>query len=145
MNVQTGIKAYQLEETSYRKWFQKYADWKTSKVIRLIIASKPQGATELYEADVPEKIIQERTGHRSLECLQMYEKTSEKQAVSNILSSSSQSMHETQVAKLNSCSQNITVNSTSVTPALLPKMNFSNCQVNINVNHPSLLQQHQLS
>jgi hypothetical protein len=94
------------------------------------------GATELYEAEVPEKIIQERTGHRSLECLRMYERTSEKQqqAVSNILSSSSQSTYETQVAKLNSCSQNITFNSSSVTPGLLPKMDFSNCQVNINVN-----------
>ena len=30
------------------------------------------GATELYKAEVPEKIIQERTGHCSLECLRMY-------------------------------------------------------------------------
>ena len=47
------------------------------------------GATELYEAQVSEKIIQERTGHRSLEYLRMYECTSDKQqqAVSNILSS----------------------------------------------------------
>ena len=29
------------------------------------------GATELYKAEVPEKIIQERTGHCSLECLRM--------------------------------------------------------------------------
>ena len=47
------------------------------------------GATELYNAGVPEKIIKERTGHRSLEALRMYETTSEKQhkAVANILSS----------------------------------------------------------
>ena len=37
------------------------------------------GATALYEAEVPEKIIQEPTGHRSLEGLRMYERTSEKQ------------------------------------------------------------------
>ena len=48
------------------------------------------GATTLYTAGVPEKIIQEHTGHRSVECFCMYEHTSDKQqyAVSNIFSSS---------------------------------------------------------
>ena len=94
------------------------------------------GATELYEAEVPEKIIQERTGHRSLECLRMYERTSERQqqAVSNILSSSSQSTYQAQLAQINSHSQSINFNCSSVTPNLLPKMNFSSCHVNINVN-----------
>ena len=32
-------------------------------------------ATELYQADVPEKLIQERTGHRSLKTLRVYERT----------------------------------------------------------------------
>lgn len=32
------------------------------------------GATELYESGVPEKLIQERTGHRSLEALRVYER-----------------------------------------------------------------------
>ena len=46
------------------------------------------GATQLYESGVPEKLIQERTGHRSLEALRMYERTNENQhkAVSSILS-----------------------------------------------------------
>ena len=48
------------------------------------------GATQLYTAGVSEKIIQERTGHHSVESLRSYERTSEKQhhAVSKILSSS---------------------------------------------------------
>ena len=52
------------------------------------------GATELYTAGVPEKIIQKHTGHHSVECLHMYECTSDKQqhAVLNILSSSSELM-----------------------------------------------------
>ena len=93
------------------------------------------GATELYEAEVPEKIIQERTGHRSFECLRMYERTSEKQhqAVSNILSSSSQSTYHTQITKVDS--QNIATSSN--TTGLLPKMNFANCQVNVNINQGS--------
>ncbi len=47
------------------------------------------GAIELYNAGVPEKIIKERTEHRLLESIRMYERTSDKQhhAVSRILSS----------------------------------------------------------
>ena len=47
------------------------------------------GASELFEAGVPEKIIKERTGHLSLESLRMYERTTSHQhkAVSTILSS----------------------------------------------------------
>ena len=46
------------------------------------------GATELYESGVPEKLIQERTGHRSLEALRVYERTNVQQhkAVSSTLS-----------------------------------------------------------
>ena len=60
------------------------------------------GATQLYTAGVPEKIIQERTGHRSVECLRSYERTSEKQhhAVSKILSSSSELNFQTEMNKL---------------------------------------------
>ena len=45
------------------------------------------GATELYQAGVPEKVIQERTGHLSLAGLRQYERTSEKQheSVSQVL------------------------------------------------------------
>ena len=90
------------------------------------------GATELYEAAVPEKIIQERTGHRSLECLRMYERTSDKQkqAVSKILSSHSQSSYHAQMTKLDHSEQkNLS------TFGLSPNMTFANCQVNVNVNH----------
>ena len=46
------------------------------------------GASELFEAGVPEKIIKERTGHRSLEALRVYERTTfgQQQAVSTVLS-----------------------------------------------------------
>ena len=36
-------------------------------------------ASELFNAGVPEKIIQDRTGHRSLDGLRKYERISEKQ------------------------------------------------------------------
>ena len=46
------------------------------------------GVTSLYEKGVPEKIIQEHTGHRSWEALRVYEHTNAKQhlAVSRMLS-----------------------------------------------------------
>ena len=48
------------------------------------------GATEMYVAGVPEKIIQERTGHRSLDGLRSYERSTleQHQTVSKIASSS---------------------------------------------------------
>ena len=47
------------------------------------------GATAMYEAEVPESLIQERTGHRSLKALRVYERSTEAQhqAVSAVLSS----------------------------------------------------------
>ena len=36
------------------------------------------GATELHTTGVPGKTFQEHTGHRTMECLRMYEHTSDK-------------------------------------------------------------------
>ena len=49
------------------------------------------GATDLYTANVPMKMIQQRTGHRSLKALRIYEHTTQEQelAVSKILTSDS--------------------------------------------------------
>ena len=53
------------------------------------------GATELFSGNCPEKVIQERTGHRSLKALRMYERTTEKQhqVVSKMLSSTEELDH----------------------------------------------------
>ena len=47
------------------------------------------GATEMYHGNVPEKLIQERTGHRSLKALRVHERSTDEQhkAVSTLLSS----------------------------------------------------------
>ena len=49
-------------------------------------------ATHMFQSGIPEKVIQERTGHRSLEGLRSYERLSEQQhkTASKLLSSSSQ-------------------------------------------------------
>ena len=48
-------------------------------------------ATEMFRQGAPEKLIQERTGHRSLEALRSYERLDEEQhkAVSSLLSNAS--------------------------------------------------------
>ncbi len=87
------------------------------------------GATELYRAGVPEKIIKQRTGHRSVESLRKYEHTctTQHQAVANILSSDTTTSYSTQMSQLQSKSENcISINKT-------PTMNFSNCTVNITI------------
>ena len=45
------------------------------------------GATAMFQAGVPEKLIQQRTGHRSIETLRKYERTSESRLldVSNVV------------------------------------------------------------
>ena len=47
------------------------------------------GATRLFEANVPEKLIQERTGHRSIDALRMYERTCYPTKVSSVISAPS--------------------------------------------------------
>lgn len=56
MNIQSGITAYQMEETSYYKWFQKSADWGNIKSHKTNHSLRATGATELYEAEVPENV-----------------------------------------------------------------------------------------
>ena len=47
------------------------------------------GATEMFAANIPEKLIQSRTRHQSVEALRLYERPShdQHQAVSNVLTS----------------------------------------------------------
>ena len=40
------------------------------------------GATSLFQAKVPEKLIQQRTGHKSPKALRQYERTSDCQLLS---------------------------------------------------------------
>ena len=68
---------------------------KTNHSLRATVAS------ELFAAGVPERIIQERTGHRSLKALHTYERTSVKQhqTVSEILGSRTLLQYEEAIHK----------------------------------------------
>ena len=93
------------------------------------------GATELYMAGVPEKIIKERTGHRSFESLRMYEKTntSQHKAVCNILTSKKDTIFNSfnsEMAKPDSSRVDSVVQNTSTLSNSVPAaMSFKDCQV----------------
>ena len=68
--------------------------------------AKPTGATQLFDAGVPQRIIQERTGHKSVLSLHTYEWISnhQNQAVSNILTSSTSGSFQEEVATVKAAS-----------------------------------------
>ena len=82
-------------------------------------------ATRLFEAGVPEKVIQQRTGHRSLEALRMYERVTEQQeqAVSKILSGETDVYEDTKGPD----SSNPSISSR----AMLSGIQYNNCTVNV--------------
>ena len=95
----------------------------------------PQGG---YENNIPEKIIQERTGHRSLESLRCYERTSNLQhnTVSNILSTLSTNPQQPSTIKAThySSTSNMGVHqqcSMYTTPAGFSFKHLNGCTINI--------------
>ena len=90
------------------------------------------GATQLYESVVPKKLIQERTGHCSLEALRVYERMNvQHKAVSSILLSApvqasySQQMHTTDGNTASSI-QRCQSSDTSA-PHLAPRLTLQTC------------------
>ena len=99
------------------------------------------GATSLYQKGVPEKLIQERTGHRSIEALRVYEHTnnSQHQAVSNLLSgqppSHSTSLYNTSSVhsqSLISASSHISASNLQQFPGIQFQGSLHGCTININ-------------
>ena len=98
------------------------------------------GASHMYQAGVPEKLIQETTGHLSTSGVRQYERSTidQQRAVSRILSSgASTSTYEAELRSV----QNETVVNETVVPTELPPvaatqhpsapMHFSGCTVTI--------------
>ena len=63
---------------------------------------RASGASELFQAEVPERVIQGITGHRSIKALRQYEKVSDvqKKAACNILTGRSVDNYSNEVEKL---------------------------------------------
>jgi hypothetical protein len=94
------------------------------------------GASLLLEANVPEKIIQERTGHRAATALRLYviERTTadQHQAISNILGSKDSVSYPSVLQQYN-IQANVAV---PPSQPITPFFNMSGCTVNISF-HPS--------
>ena len=56
---------------------EKYVHFSWHKGKKTNHSLRATGASELFKRGVPEKIVQERTEHRSLEALRTYERSSE--------------------------------------------------------------------
>ena len=96
------------------------------------------GTTELFRANVPEKIIQQRTGHRSLKALRTYERTTSQQhlAVSRILSAESKMDYKEATSQVQS-SLEPSFQARSSLPAGMSSMFgvANNCVINVNFGH----------
>jgi len=107
------------------------------------------GATTLFQAGVSEKLIQQRTGHRSLEALRQYEQTSESQLadISNVISNPDTSAFATKVtmakSSVNEGSTLETCAGSGVPTIVLKGCTFTGCSIAFsgpasNVNNESV-------
>jgi len=97
------------------------------------------GTSTMYQAGVPVKIIQEWTGHKSLESLRQYERTTESQLldVSNVMSNNRKFLGKpSDKDDPTGCSSSVAVCSTatksvkkSVPTMMLSGCNFTNCTI----------------
>ena len=106
-----------------------------TRVTTTFTKRRPASVTQLHDSRVPEKIIQERTGHRSLEALRMYEHTNQlqHQAVSAVLSAPSSNTSYTKYIESQKMTLSHTVYQTE--QQNLPHFMFHNlhgCTININ-------------
>ena len=91
------------------------------------------GATELYQGNVPEKLIQEGTGHQSLKALRVYERSTTEQhkAVSTLLSSAKKSTFQQNLVEVRQTSQNVDVQYQPAGSINISFQNLSGCTINI--------------
>ena len=90
------------------------------------------GATKLFQAGVSEKLIQQRTGHRSLEALCQYERTSSSQLldVSNVMSNVTRSIdsHDAPKSFIDPCMPSVSSQGQQPT-VVFNGCNFTGCSV----------------
>ena len=87
------------------------------------------GTSSLYEAGVPEKVIQSRMGHRCLESLRLYERvnTTREMAVSRILTGETEKYDESDDPAIVEASSK----QEEASKSLFPGIQCNNCTVNV--------------
>ena len=97
-------------------------------------------ATALFKADVPEKVIQERTGHRSLDALRKYERSTERQhgAASKILAIRNEVDYQKALCSVASekASTGSSTARTASLPITLNIQSMSGCTINLSYGPP---------
>ena len=128
--------------TSPSPWFQSVPIGKkqlTKMVLNMCSAAGIQGpksnhslcatgATDLFQGNVPEKLIQERTGHKNVQALRVYQQTTnyQHQAVSKVLATRS-SFHNIGIKQPDANQQDVCQQQP------VPVFKFDGCTVNINM------------
>jgi len=98
------------------------------------------GMSGMFAANVPEKIVQQRTGNRSLDGLRRYERTSleQQRAVSSVLASSKLTDYTSELCKAEkSCKSKTELSRSEKSKDPLDKLNLQHCQnctINITFN-----------
>ena len=98
------------------------------------------GTSRMFAANVPEKIIQQQTGHRSLDGLRRYERTSleQQRAVSLVLASSKLTDYASELCKAEtSCKSETELSRSEKSKDPLDELNlqhYQNCTINITFN-----------
>ena len=100
------------------------------------------GAARSFEANVPEKLIQERTGHKSTDALRRYERTSvvQQKAVLSVIYASNPTSFQTMVVNLvpdQPVSSELRSTDPFQSSGLSLFQNCNNCTINVAINYPS--------
>lgn len=100
--------------------------------------------TQMYESGVPEKVIQERTGHRWLEALRMYKRTNTQQheTVSKVLTAPHSLTYneQVQISRQHASVSTMSLNQPSSTQSVSISLNnLQGCTINIH-NTPGRVQ-----
>ena len=100
--------------------------------------------TQMYESGVPEKVIQERTGHRWLEALRMYKRTNAQQheTVSKVLTAPHSLTYneQVQISRQHASVSTMSLNQPSSTQSVSISLNnLQGCTINIH-NTPGRVQ-----
>ena len=102
------------------------------------------GATEMYQGNVPEKLIQERTGHRLLKSLRVYERSTDEQhkAVSTLLSTAKETVFQEQHSlAVKQSNQTVDIQPVVVSGSVnFSFQNLTGCTINIVQEKPSTVQ-----
>ena len=101
------------------------------------------GAKRLFKANVPEKLIQERTGHKSTDALQKYERTSvvQQRAVSSVICASHPAIFQIAVVSAADFKQPLSGEPHSgdsvLSSGLSLFQNCNNCTIIVSINQPT--------